>query len=48
MQTVAPYATFASLYDALLGDAMFLLVRRSFAWLVRRYGLTFACLCQGS
>ena len=39
MQTVAPYATFASLYDALLGDAMFPLVRRNFEWLVRRYGV---------
>jgi SAM-dependent methyltransferase len=41
MQTVAPYATFASLYDALLGDAMFRLVRRNFEWLVRRYGIHF-------
>jgi SAM-dependent methyltransferase len=41
MQTVAPYATFASLYDALLGDAMFPLVRRNFEWLVRRYGMHF-------
>jgi SAM-dependent methyltransferase len=41
MQTVAPYATFAPLYDALLGDAMFPLVRRNFEWLVRRYGIHF-------
>ena len=41
MQTVAPYATFAPLYDALLGDAMFPLVRRNFEWLVRRYGMHF-------
>jgi len=41
MQTVAPYVTFASLYDALLGDAMFPLVRRNFEWLVRRYGIHF-------
>ena len=40
-QTVAPYATFAPLYDALLGDAMFRLVRRNFEWLVRRYGIRF-------
>src|SRR2546430_13212787 len=41
MQTVAPYATFAPLYDALLGDAMFPLVRRNFEWLVGRYGMHF-------
>jgi len=41
MQTVAPYATFAPLYDALVGDAMFPLVRRNFEWLVRRYGMHF-------
>ena len=40
-QTVAPYVTFAPLYDALLGDAMFRLVRRNFEWLVRRYGIRF-------
>jgi SAM-dependent methyltransferase len=41
MQTVAPYATFASLYDALLGDAMFPLIQRNFEWLVRRYDIHF-------
>jgi SAM-dependent methyltransferase len=40
-QTVAPYGTFAPLYDALLGDAMFQLVKRNFAWLVRYYGIHF-------
>lgn len=36
-----PYSGFARLYDALLGDAMFPLVRRNFEWLVRRYGIRF-------
>jgi SAM-dependent methyltransferase len=39
--TIAPYATFAPLYDALLGDAMFPLIKRNFEWLVRRYGIRF-------
>ena len=36
-----PYSSFALLYDALLGDAMFPLIRRNFEWLARQYGLRF-------
>jgi SAM-dependent methyltransferase len=36
-----PYHSFAMLYDALLGNAMFLLVKRNFEWLVRRHGIHF-------
>jgi SAM-dependent methyltransferase len=36
-----PYRSFARLYDALLGNAMFPLVRRNFEWVVRRYGIRF-------
>ena len=36
-----PYRSFALLYDALLGNAMFPLIRRNFEWLVRRYGIRF-------
>jgi SAM-dependent methyltransferase len=36
-----PYRSFALLYDALLGNAMFPLVRRNFEWVVRRYGIRF-------
>lgn len=36
-----PYCSFARLYDALLGNAMFPLVRRNFEWVVRRYGIRF-------
>jgi SAM-dependent methyltransferase len=36
-----PYGSFALLYDALLGNAMFPLVRRNFERLVRRYGIRF-------
>jgi SAM-dependent methyltransferase len=39
--TVAPYAVFAPLFDALLGDAMFPLVRRNFESVVRRHGIHF-------
>jgi hypothetical protein len=34
-----PYANFADLYDALLDNSMFPLVRRNFNWLVRCYGM---------
>jgi SAM-dependent methyltransferase len=41
-RTVAmPYSSFALLYDALLGDAMFPLVRRNFEWVARQCGLRF-------
>ena len=36
-----PYRSFALLYDALLGNAMFPLIRRNFEWVVRRYGIRF-------
>jgi SAM-dependent methyltransferase len=36
-----PYRSFALLYDALLGNAMFPLVKRNFEWVVRRYGIRF-------
>lgn len=36
-----PYRSFALLYDALLGNAMFPLVRRNFEWVVQRYGIPF-------
>ncbi|MBI1925776.1 hypothetical protein HYR99_16190 [Candidatus Poribacteria bacterium] len=43
----APYIGFAQLYDALLGDPMFPLVRRNFEWLVRRYGVRFRSSTSG-
>lgn len=36
-----PYQSFASVYDVLLGDIMFPLLRRNFEWLVRQYGVEF-------
>jgi SAM-dependent methyltransferase len=39
---VTPYATLASLYDALLGDHFFPQLRRVFEWLVRRHNIRFA------
>jgi SAM-dependent methyltransferase len=39
---VTPYATLAPLYDALLGDRFFRQLRRTFEWLIRRYGIRFA------
>ena len=41
VRTMMSYRGFATLYDALLGDAMFPSVRRNFEWLVRRYGIRF-------
>jgi hypothetical protein len=38
-RTMLPYANFADLYDALLDNSMFPLVRRNFNWLVRCYGM---------
>ncbi|MCI0393242.1 MAG: class I SAM-dependent methyltransferase [Acidobacteria bacterium] len=40
-KVAALYSGFAKLYDALLGDSMFPLVRRNFEWLVGRYGVRF-------
>jgi SAM-dependent methyltransferase len=40
-KTTMPYRSFAWLYDALLGNAMFPLIRRNFEWLVRRYDIRF-------
>jgi SAM-dependent methyltransferase len=39
---VTPYATLAPLYDALLGDRFFHQLRRTFEWLIRRYGIRFS------
>jgi SAM-dependent methyltransferase len=41
-QTVTPYTTLASLYDALLGNQFFPQLKRNFEWLVRRYRIRFA------
>jgi SAM-dependent methyltransferase len=35
------YRSFAALYDRLLGDRMFPLVRRNFSWLVRHHGIRY-------
>ena len=34
-----PYRSFAALYDALMGDRMFPMLRRNFEWVARRYRL---------
>jgi SAM-dependent methyltransferase len=43
---VRPYVTLASLYDALLGDRFFPETRRTFEWLVPRYGIRFASVAD--
>jgi SAM-dependent methyltransferase len=41
MNVVQPYSEFAMLYDQLLGDQFFAELRRTFEWIVRRYGVRF-------
>src|SRR5215475_4160791 len=41
-----PYRSFALLYDTLLGNAMFPLVRRNFEWVVQRYGIRFRSIAD--
>jgi SAM-dependent methyltransferase len=43
---VAPYATLALLYDALLGDRFFPILRRAFEWLVQRYNIRFTSVAD--
>jgi SAM-dependent methyltransferase len=38
---VAPYSSFAPVYDAVIGREVFPLLRRAFEFLVRRHGLSF-------
>ena len=40
------YHSFASLYDRLLGDRMFPLVRRNFEWLVRCYAIRYRSMAE--
>jgi SAM-dependent methyltransferase len=41
VRTMMSYSGFATLYDPLLGDVMFLHIKRNFEWLVRHYGIRF-------
>ena len=43
---VASYNALAPLYDALLGDRFFPRLRRTFEWLIRRYGIRFASVAD--
>jgi SAM-dependent methyltransferase len=41
MNDVQPYGEFSLFYDQLLGDQFFAELRRTFEWMIRRYGVRF-------
>jgi SAM-dependent methyltransferase len=40
-ESVEPYGAFSLIYDELLGDRFFTELRRTFQWMIRRYGVRF-------
>jgi SAM-dependent methyltransferase len=46
VESVQPYGAFSVIYDELLGDRFFTELRRTFEWMIRRYGVRFKAVAD--